>query len=128
WYEHLNRAGSYYDKVMSLEVLVDPELHLLNRDTSSDYRQFQLSYYTMFPDQMIRLFGGLLSEDYQDFAPLMQYRGEARSIDRTHVASIHLPPRVGPGENGRRVDAANVPIDPQTHFTIQLWAAIHTIA
>src|SRR4029079_7935188 len=33
WYDMLDRAGAYYDKVMMLQALDDPELLLVPRDT-----------------------------------------------------------------------------------------------
>ncbi len=135
WYEQLNRAGSYYDKVMAVEAMVDPELALLGRDTPNDIRQFQLSMYTIYPAQMIRLFGGLLAEDNLDFAPIVNtmnlpggssMRPETQRgwVTRTHVATLNLPAPA----NGRVIDNLRQPIDPQDHFTIQLVAAVHTIA
>ena len=123
WYEQLNRAGSYYDKVMSIQAITDPELQLLGRDTPTDIRQFQLSLYTMFPAQMLRFFGGMLSEDYQDFAPIVDTAG-TNAIVRPHIATINLPGAA----NGRVIDGRHRPIDPQDHFTIQLWAAVQTVA
>nr|MBK7065357.1 hypothetical protein [Deltaproteobacteria bacterium] len=123
WYEQLNRAGSYYDKVMALDAFTDPELLLLQRDTPADLRLFQLSFYSMYPAQTIRLWGGMLSEDYADFAPLVE-TGGTRSITRTHLATLNLPPGDGAGRSGRVVDDLHLPIDPQTGFTVQLRAAV----
>ena len=121
WYEQLNRAGGYYDKVMALQAITDPELLLLQRDTPADIRLFQLSFYTMFPDQMLRLFGGMLSEDTADFSPVVSMSDS--SIARTHVATLS-----DPTARGRVVDSSHIAIDPQDHFTIQLWGAVQTIA
>ena len=85
WYDSLDYAGSYYDKTMMLQAMTDPQLLILQRDTPSDIRLFQLSQYTVFPTQMIRLFGALLSEDYGDFAPQIARNG---TIARPHVATM----------------------------------------
>ncbi len=127
WYEQLNRAGSYYDKVMALDAFTDPELLLLQRDTPADLRLFQLSFYSMYPAQTIRLWGGLLSEDYADFAPVVE-TGGTRSITRTHLATLNLPPGEGAGHSGRVVDDLHLPIDPQSGFTVQLRAAVMGVA
>jgi hypothetical protein len=120
WYDMLDRAGSYYDKVMMLQAITDPDLLLLARDTPTDIRLFQLSFYTMFPGQMIRMFGGLLAEDYVDFAPVVQTGGNNIVITRPHVATINTDTRV--------VDATHQLLDPQAGFTVQLWAAVQSIA
>jgi hypothetical protein len=123
WYEQLNRAGAYYDKVMAVQAITDPELALLGRDTPNDIRQFSLSQYTIYPGQWIRFMGGLLAEDYQDYAPIIETNGQHNMV-RPHIATINLPAPM----NGRRIDATHMPIDPQDHFTVQLVAAVHTLA
>jgi hypothetical protein len=119
WYDMLDRAGAYYDKVMMLQALTDPDLLLLTRDTPTDIRLFQLSYYTMFPAQMIRLFGGIMSEDFQDFAPIAVGSGNTMQIQRTHVVDANLT-----NNPARVIDGQHQAIDPQTHYTIQLWSAV----
>src|SRR3954452_23902292 len=105
---------------MALQALTDPELLLLARDTPADIRLFQLIFYTMYPDQMLRLFGGLLAEDSQDFAPIVSMNDGA--IARTHVATLSAADRK------RNIDGSHIPVDPQDHFTVQLWAAVQTMA
>jgi hypothetical protein len=120
WYDMLDRAGAYYDKVMMLQALTDPDLYLLQRDTPTDIRLFQLSYYTMFPGQMIRLFGGLMAEDYNDYAPTAVGSGSAMKIVRPHVVTANT--------DVRTIDATHQPLDPQTHYTVQLWTAVTAMA
>lgn len=127
WYEQLYRAGAYYDKMLALDAFADPELLLLQRDTPTDLRLFQLSFYSMYPAQTIRLFGGMLSEDYDDYAPLVSLTGD-HEIARTHLATLNLPPGSSAGQSGRVLDANHVALDPQAHFTVQLRAAIMGIA
>jgi hypothetical protein len=128
WYEQFQRAGSYYDKVMSLEAFSDPDLYLLNRTSSGDVRQYEVGFYQMFPEQTLRFYGGLLAEDNQDFAPIVDTRTSGNPIARTHLATINLPMGTGANQNGRLIDASHVPIDPQDHFTIQLWAVSNALA
>jgi hypothetical protein len=127
WYEQLNRAGAYYDKMLALDAFADPELLLLQRDTPTDLRLFQLSFYSMYPAQVIRLFGGILSEDYDDYSPVVSLDGD-HEITRTHLATLNLPRGSGAGRSGRVLDGSHVALDPQTHFTVQLRAAISGIA
>ncbi len=129
WYEMLDRAGAYYDKVMMLEAMTDPALYLLQRDTPTDIREFTLSFYTMFPGQMTRLFGGILAEDMNDFAPIVDTAATTANpknpvISRPHVATMSA----APAARGRTLDAGHVTIDPQNHFTIQIWSAVLTMA
>ncbi len=122
WYEQLDRAGTYFDKTAALQVMTDPELLLLTRSTPVDLRTFQLSFYTMFPDKMTRLFGGILAEDYGDFAPIYSY--DKASIQRLHVLDITQ----SSADQNRILDNSNALLDPEAHFTTQLWAAVTTVA
>ncbi|MFO0628801.1 MAG: hypothetical protein U0325_24720 [Polyangiales bacterium] len=123
WYEQLDRAGSFYDKTMSLQALVDPDLSLVGRDTAGDIRLFQLNAFTIYPAQMTRLFGALLAEDYADFAPIIRTDGEFE-VQRTNVATLNL----AGAARGRTLDATHVPLDPQTGFTLQVWSAALTMS
>ncbi len=127
WYEHLNRAGAYYDRLLSVFSLTDPELYLLGRDTPVDIRRFKVSFYTMFPEQTLRLFGGVLAEDTNDFAPIVSTVGTP-VVQRTNLATLNLPTGKGPGTNGRVFDNTHQAIDPQAQFTVQLMSAILTTA
>ena len=127
WYEQLSRVGSYYDKMLALDAFSDPELLLITRDTPTDLRLFQLSFYSMYPAQTIRLFGGMLSEDYDDYAPLVSLSGD-HEVQRTHLATLNLPAGTGAGRSGRVIDTNRVALDPQAHFTVQLRSAVMSVA
>ena len=66
---------------------------------------------------MLRFFGGLLAEDYVDFAPV--YKAD-HTIVRPNVATLNIP--------GRTLTAGSRALDPQDHFTMQLWSAVTTMA
>ena len=123
WFEQLDRAGSFYDKTMALQALVDPDLSLIGRDTAGDIRLFQLNAFTIYPAQTTRLFGALLAEDIADFAPIIRTDGDFE-VQRTNLATLNLPA----GRSGRVLDATHVPLDPQTRFTLQVWSAALTMS
>ncbi len=117
----LDRAGSYFDKTLSLQALADPELSI--DEVGWGRTQYQVSTYVVFPAQTIRFFGGLLSGDYADFAPIVD-TAAPHIIRRIWFSVLTVPSPV----SGRVIDASHVPIDPQAHFTMQLWSAILTLA
>lgn len=111
WDDKELRIGAFLDKALAMELMSDPTTWFMGRDTAADIRQYQLSYYTNFRDQMIDLFGGLIGDQVSSLAPYADalgvvHRPDFRDIDR------ELP------------DGAT-PLDPQTGFTVQLYAAVY---
>lgn len=112
WFDQLDRAGYYYDKILAIYMLVDPETHFLGRDTSADVRRYQISYYSSFSPSMTSFFRGLLGEDWQTIAP------------RWDSTRLVYP---DPVELERR-DMGGRPFDPNASFSIQLFAAVFGMA
>ncbi len=110
WFDQLERAGYFYDKVLALQTLTDPETHFIGRDTSADVRQYQLSYYTTFAPSMNGFFRGLLSDDWSAIAP----RAGATRGTLVYPSALELA-------NG---DMTGNPIDPAASFSIQLYATV----
>ncbi|MDH5493365.1 MAG: zinc-dependent metalloprotease, partial [Myxococcales bacterium] len=112
WFDQLDRAGYYYDKVLAIMVLTDPETHFLGRDTAADVRRYQISYYSSFPGAMESLFGGLLGEDWDAVAPRVDGTGLVYP-DPLDLVSGGMP---------------GVPVDPNASFSIQLFASVYGMA
>jgi hypothetical protein len=111
WFDQLERAGYFYDKVIALQTLTDPETHFLGRDTSADVREYQLSYYTTFAPSMTGLFSGLLSDNWATIGP---------RPGATAGAALVYPTALQLANGG----ATGNPIDPGASFSIQLYATI----
>jgi len=109
WFDQLERAGYFYDKVLALEVLTDAETHFLGRDTSADVRQYQLSYYTTFAPSMTGFFRGLLADDWTTIGARSGAGG---------ALSFPTPLQLANG------GMAGSPIDPAASFSIQLYASV----
>ncbi len=112
WFDQLDRAGYYYDKILALGVLVDPETHFLGRDTAADVRRYQISYYSSFAPSLTSFFRGLLGEDWSTIAP----RWSSSRLDYPDPLEI---------EHG---DMSGVPLDPNASFSIQLFGAAYGMA
>jgi hypothetical protein len=78
WDDKELRIGSFLDKALAMELMSDPTTWFMGRDTAADIRQYQLSYYTNFRDQMLDLFGGLIGDQVSTLAP---YAGARCSPD-----------------------------------------------
>lgn len=126
WRERLVNAGSYYDKIMSLNYMTETYLYGVNRELNQDLRQYQVNVYTVYPGQTLRLFGSILSEDWADIGPQAQIRGRDVSMLRTQLALLNLPQGTGMGQNGRSptLNAVN----PNLGFTTMLWSAVMGMA
>ena len=112
WFDQLDRAGYFYDKVLALQVLTDPETFFVGKDTASDVRTYALNFHTTFGRSTTAFFRGLLAEDWASIGPRAT-GGEIVWPDPLQIADGDMP---------------GVPIDPNAGFTIQLYAAVFGMA
>ena len=112
WFDQLERSGFYYDKVLALMVLTDPETHFIGRDTAADVRSYQINFYSSFAPSMTSFFRGLVGEDWQTVSPRV-VSGQLRYPDALQLASSDMP---------------GTPVDPNASFSIQLAAAVYGMA
>jgi hypothetical protein len=112
WFDQLDRAGYYYDKVLALSVLTDPETHFIGRDTSADVRRYQLNFYTSFGPSLTSFLRGVVAEDWSTIGP------------RIVSGELDYPDALDLEERG----LGGVPVDPNASFSIQLYAATYGMA
>ena len=112
WFDQLERSGFYYDKVLAIMVLADPETHFLGRDTAADLRRYQISFYSSYGPAMESFFRGLLGEDWNTVGP--RYTGG----ELVYPDPVELRDGSMPG----------LPLDPNASFSIQLFAATFGMA
>ena len=112
WFDQLDRAGYYYDKILALQVLVDPRTNFLGRDTAADVRRYQINFYSSFSPSVTGFMRGLVSSDWSAIAP--------RAVDTglAYPSALELA-------NG---SMAGTPLDPNASFSIQLYAAVFGMA
>ena len=111
WFDQLERAGFFYDKALALMVLTDPTTSFVGRDTSADQRRYQISFYSSFPDSLRALMRGVLSEDWTSIAPRLDTATEELSYpDPLELVEGDMP---------------GIPLDPNTSFSIQLFASVY---
>jgi hypothetical protein len=111
WYDKVKYIGAFYDKFMALVSLTDPETHFLGRDTATDLRQYSINYFRLYKDRVQDIFGALASEQWGKFASYAD-RGSARLIKRNFTDGTVNGP------------TGALPIDPQTGFSVQLFAGV----
>jgi hypothetical protein len=109
WFDQVNRAGYFYDKVIALAVLTDPETHFIGRDTDSDVRRFQINFASSFGPAMTGFFGGVMGQEWDSISPRFDAGGDL------------IYPSPGQQAIG---DMDGTPVDPDAGFSIQLYASV----
>lgn len=104
WYECLHHVGFYLDKVMAIEALTDNSTNFVARATPEDIRQWEVGYYTTFPDQLMAINAAIMGQDWSRVAPYrrggeLAFPNYAGDLSQTHDA----------------------PVDPFATFTVQLY-------
>lgn len=112
WFDELERAGFFTDKSLALMMLTDPTTYFIGKDTAADARTYEINYYSAYGPTLTEFMASLMSENWSRFAPRL-------------VGGELVYPNTDELMND---NAAGVPVDPQTTFSIQLWAAVFGMA
>jgi len=152
FFDCFHHVGFAMDKMAALDVMTETEGRFVATDTSQDVREWRVNFYQNFPMQVRRFFSAMFAEDWMSIAPLVDVTN-----DQTKTKGIIVPqdlvfPEKEPLKlykrdyaqpeldvlfskeawNGNRytpVSTENMyPVDPQTYFTVKLYAAILGIA
>jgi hypothetical protein len=116
FYERIKWIGTFYDKLLALETLTSPDTYFLGVDTSQSVDQWAISMYLSFPDEIQRTFAGIAADRFDLFAGVFDDGGG------------YVPP--DPFAKGKAAEtlASQPPVDPQTSFTLQLYALWYGMA
>lgn len=69
WWECLHHIGFYTDKIMALLSLSDARTYFVGQDTAEDVREYRISFFDNYSEQMIDFFGSVLGNEYDTHAP-----------------------------------------------------------
>ncbi len=75
YFTRLQEAGHFWDYRVALESITASSATVLGVDVAADFRTYSIPYYLAFPDQLTRLFNGIVSYDYAAFGPLSTSAG-----------------------------------------------------
>ena len=104
WSECLHHIGTYLDKIMAIEALTDSQTNFVARTSPEDIRQWEVSYYTTYPQVISELNHAMLRRNFAKIGPYID-NGKLKFPNFTSDMSfIHT-----------------APIDPFATFTIQLY-------
>ncbi len=112
WFDQLDRVGYFYDKVIALEVLVDPTTYFLGRDTDADIRRYQINFGNSFGPALTAFMRGVLAEDYRTIGP------RARGGELVWPSPLEM----------QQGSMTGTPVDPNATFSIQLYASVYGMA
>ena len=108
FWECLHHIGFYLDKIMAIEALSDSTTNFVGRSTPEDIREWEVSYYSTFPDAISKINRAIAGQQWGEIAPYWEDN------------ELKFPNYAGPLD----VTHAN-PIDPFATFTVQLyWQAL----
>jgi hypothetical protein len=117
FYERLKWIGTFYDKLLALETLTNPNSYFLGVDTFQSVDEWAISMYLAFPDEIQRLFAGMAADRFDLFAGTFDKRGEWEAPDPFRTEPTPWPE-----------ETKGAPVDPQTSFTIQLYTLWYGMA
>ncbi len=105
WYECLHHIGFYLDKIMAMEALTDSSTNFVARSTPVDIREWEVSFYNTFPDQIAAISEAIMSQNFENVAPTINTAGDLEFPN--YAGDLNTP--------------QSLPIDPFATFTIQLY-------
>lgn len=105
------RAGAIYDRMAAFEVLTDPTTDFIGVDEMSDTQRYRVSFYTMFPNESLRLLGGLMTGEVEGYGWCVPrdendnpiYRNGAYVLRQRHILEA----------KDCLAEANEVPLDPE---------------
>ena len=105
FWECLHHIGFYLDKVMAIEALSDSTTNFVARSTPEDIRQWELSYYKTFPNQITAISEAMMRRDFSRVGPYLDGQGQ-----------LHFP-----NYAGALNETHSSAVDPAATFSVQLY-------
>ena len=88
----IDRVGSFIDKMVATQMLFDISAEFAQSAFFTDFRATNLSYWTVFQDEMLEMMGGMILGDYKAYAP------------KVNGGNIEFPEPVDPSAPARLTD------------------------
>ena len=100
FWDCFHHHGYYLNKIMALMALSDSETFFVARDTAEDVRQWRISFFDDYSDQIIDLIGGIMSEDHTAVAPYVTPADTPGGLNPEYYARDFAWPDADPVLNG----------------------------
>lgn len=93
WWECLHHIGFYLDKIMAIEAMSDSQTNFVARATPEDLRQWEVSYYNTFSEQIAKLNEAILSGHWDKVGPYVEdgklkFPNYAGDLSATHSDAL----------------------------------------
>ncbi len=119
WFEQVKYMGSFFDKLVALDLLTQEQAYFIGRDSSTDVRRYRMSYYNYFAKSMNQLMRGAMGDKLAGFAP--------RVINVGGKPTMQMP-RLSTDLEIRPVTDNDIPLSPRFDQTLQMYALLFMAA
>ena len=121
--------SSFWDRWAALVALTDPSFISVGIDTSSDITAYSIPIYMFFENELSQWFGGIITGDYDSFAPL----AEVVIKDGEETVNVNFrDPLASPFEQVRYNNLPKINPYPGTYgnrgFNDQMFSAVYSLA
>jgi len=106
-------AGAIYDRMAAFEMLTDPTSWFFGVDDAADTTRYRVSFYTMFPEPMLKLLGGLMTGEVEGYGwcvPLDEWNQPMQKNGHYLLRQRSVLNEAACGED-------EVPLDPEGDYT-----------
>ncbi len=117
FYERLKWVGTFYDKILALEVMTNPDTYILGVQSAESIDEWAISMNLRFPDEIQKVFGGIAADRFDLFGGVIE-----------EEFFSYVPPDPFATDSDGEMFATYSPVDPYTSFTIQLYALWYGMA
>ncbi len=93
FWECLHHIGFYLDKIMAMEALSDSTTNFVARATPEDLREWEVSYYTTFSEQITQISSAIMSQDWRRVGPYLEngkltFPNYAGALQKTNSSAV----------------------------------------
>lgn len=117
FYDRLRWVGSFWDKLLALETMTNPDTFFLGVASSESFDEWAINMYVAFPKELQKIFSGIAADRFDLFAGV---------VEEDTFTYVKPNPFATGAEAQQYVDYGAV--DPSTSFTIQLYALWYGMA
>jgi len=114
-------TGAFYERLAALQAITQSETNFVAADTGADRRRWTISFYRLFQNELIDLFGGLISDDLASIAGTIDDNGQF--VNRPMVTEEQFAAR----ERGDNTNGASLVL-PRSSPDLRWYASLFGMA
>jgi hypothetical protein len=117
FYERLRWIGSFYDKLLALDAITNPNTYFLGVQSAESIDEWAISMYGSFPKEIRKMFGGIAADRFDLYAGVIEEETWGYQAPDPFATQAELFAMQDYGA-----------VDPSTSFTIQLYTLWYGLA